>query len=869
MSTGSDGSIPAPGFRSLPDEFRDESEFTPWHPRAIHAIQQHSIQQQLEEREHEYTDFHKIRIYTGTWNVAGKWPNEDLESWLSPEETSTRMADIYAIGLQEMVDLTASNVLMENQSVKRAAQWKEHILQILNTLVDQKGGELPSDFGKYEVIGCTHLVGILILVVVRSPLVPHISGVLDRNAGVGVMGVMGNKGGTSIRFNLYDTSFCFTSSHLAAKRGNVSARNSDFASIINKTEFQDPYIATAVQDSVPSDEPLPDSIGAYGIFDHDVVLWLGDLNYRIQENLTIPEVLELAKKAQKGDESAYKTLRNNDQLNIERARRRTFHGFLEGTLTFPPTYKYQPGTNVYEERPEKKSRAPAWCDRVLWRAGIGYREHVRQICYNRSDQVSSDHKPVYALFDVDVRVTDPEKKRAVYSDVLQKVDMEENAARPQVRLSATDIDMGSIVVGLPKTVTITLSNVGSSVAPWLFVPKLEDQWFAAPWLNVYPPYGLLQRNQSVNITISVHYSLAVSRDVSLGRTSRLDDLLVLRVKEGRDYFLAVSANPLPSAFGCSIEQLCRRKEPIRDIALSALVASQTKDETSRSFSKDAGEEEDLLGLESFDKPEVETGGSPKYGRAPATPTQMLPVPKELWWLVDALMKRNGLDKPGIFTTPGDPQELAQIRECLDQGMELPDFVSSVSIAASILQLVVSLRDPIIPVSFFPGPDLKAEHIPKYCRHVLSRVDSVRFNTLLYVIALAKEALEDVHRQRNGLTERAMLMALCRACMRKAPHDDARVHHSFISQLGIGAHNSGSPGDRGSYEAIPGGRKSFSESQMELIHKGQNNVVQQLSRCYGAVQRADPGTGWEPTSHEQSMMMQIFQYFFSMESFPNT
>ncbi len=38
-----------------------------------------------------------------------------------------------------------------------------------------------------------------------------------------------------------------------------------------------------------------------------------------------------------------------------------------GPLTFRPTYKFQPGTSTYEQRPEKKLRAPAWCDRILWR----------------------------------------------------------------------------------------------------------------------------------------------------------------------------------------------------------------------------------------------------------------------------------------------------------------------------------------------------------------------------------------------------------------------------------------------------------------------------------------------------------------------
>ena len=54
------------------------------------------------------------------------------------------------------------------------------------------------------------------------------------------------------------------------------------------------------------------------------------------------------------------TLRQHDQLNLERASGNVFQGFEEGQLTFLPTYKYQPNTDLYEARPEKKLRTPSW-----------------------------------------------------------------------------------------------------------------------------------------------------------------------------------------------------------------------------------------------------------------------------------------------------------------------------------------------------------------------------------------------------------------------------------------------------------------------------------------------------------------------------
>jgi hypothetical protein len=51
-------------------------------------------------------------------------------------------------------------------------------------------------------------------------------------------------------------------------------------------------------------------------------------------------------------------------LNVERAAGRTFVGFLEPAIAFPPTYKYDPGTDNYDS--SEKMRTPAWCDRVLY-----------------------------------------------------------------------------------------------------------------------------------------------------------------------------------------------------------------------------------------------------------------------------------------------------------------------------------------------------------------------------------------------------------------------------------------------------------------------------------------------------------------------
>ena len=220
------------------------------------------------------------------------------------------------------------------------------------------------------------------------------------------------------------------------------------------------------------------------ILDHEFVFWLGDLNYRISWNGN--DFAEINRKnysykttdfdgdfvdgmeandinidhTQAVDISAkYSTLQaisacsagrfqslvEFDQLNIERAKNTVFQGFQEGPLHFPPTYKYQPGTDLYESRQDKKLRAPAWCDRVLWRvAPEEQAAAVELLHYGRAEVNCSDHKPVRAFFQCNVREVDVGKMRELYEALLLSVDDWINATKPKLELDLQTLNFGSL-----------------------------------------------------------------------------------------------------------------------------------------------------------------------------------------------------------------------------------------------------------------------------------------------------------------------------------------------------------------------------------------------------------------------------------------
>ncbi|RCV31133.1 hypothetical protein SETIT_6G152300v2 [Setaria italica] len=327
----------------------------------------------------------KYRVFAGTWNVGGEAPPDDLdlEGWL---DTKADSYDIYVLGFQEIVQLNARNVLGPKQR-SAAMKWQLLIEDALNNRrsAQDGGGEEAMDQER-DVFRCVmskQMVGIFVSVWTRSGLRRHVRHAGASTVGAGVLGRLGNKGAVSVRFLLHDTSFCFVCCHLASggEVGDALRRNADAADILSRTSFLNS------SGGVPAPVDLPKKI-----LDHDRVVLLGDLNYRIAMDDGEARQLVRARK--------WSMLLENDELLLELSEGRQFYGWREGVVTFAPTYKYHRNSDKLYwcadtgHRRQRQHRAPAWCDRILWR-GKG----IRQIRYERCGGYRlSDHRPVRAMF---------------------------------------------------------------------------------------------------------------------------------------------------------------------------------------------------------------------------------------------------------------------------------------------------------------------------------------------------------------------------------------------------------------------------------------------------------------------------------------
>ncbi|CAD6206067.1 unnamed protein product [Miscanthus lutarioriparius] len=216
-----------------------------------------------------------------------------------------------------------------------------------------------------------------------SDIREHVKNLKVSCVGRGLMGYLGNKGSISISMSLHQTSFCFVCTHLTSgqKDGDQLRRNADVVEILRKTRF--PHVHGA------GDKKSPETI-----LDHDRIIWLGDLNYRIALSYrSVKALVEMHN---------WKQLLEKDQLRIEQRFGRVFAGWKEGRIYFPPTYKYSYNSDRYagdDMHPNEKRRTPAWCDRILW-----YGRGLIQLCYVRGESRFSDHRPVYSIFTAEVQI---------------------------------------------------------------------------------------------------------------------------------------------------------------------------------------------------------------------------------------------------------------------------------------------------------------------------------------------------------------------------------------------------------------------------------------------------------------------------------
>ncbi|CAG9464097.1 unnamed protein product [Pedinophyceae sp. YPF-701] len=486
-----------------------------------------------------------VRIAVGTWNVAEQKPEpSDLIKWL---EGAAR-AEVVAVALQEVdmsytgvVSATAAEV-MGRGATSGGAVGRNWTLAL--------AAALEAAGGRWEVVAGRCLGGVLLAVFCRDGLAPVVGEVETAAVSTGVMGLGANKGAVGIRFTVLRRTFVVVGSHLSAHTEMVTRRDEEFHLVCSKLRFRRPlHMPSAIasrweaarrvgaNDNASNDPaalvpagwgddaglddvstsdvrdvsdqgrdktdassiyntstlaPLPSAgggrLGSLTMHDSDVLIWAGDLNYRV--NLTYDECIELI------NDRDFKGLLQQCQLMESRRLLRAFGMFTEGRITFPPTYKFEKGAPGLKYDAEKR-RPPSYTDRVLFRATAGSHPLCPTVTcrsYGSSmDVVASDHKPVLAQLSVHLPHVAVGRHRAAFYEALAG-EIDRTAATAKLQVRPKDLQF------LPEDqeLRVRLTNPGDEPIAFRVSSHLGSASGGGPtlaedrWFDVWPDGGVLQ-----------------------------------------------------------------------------------------------------------------------------------------------------------------------------------------------------------------------------------------------------------------------------------------------------------------------------------------------------------------------------------------
>ena len=265
-------------------------------------------------------------------------------------------------------------------------------------------------------------------------------------------------------------------------------------------------------------------------------------------------------------------------------------------------------------------------------------------------------------------------------------------------------------------------------------------------MTVTPTYGMLIPRESpatINVTITIDNKTA---QLLNGGREVLDDILILRLENGRDYYITVKGSYARSCFGMSLDEMVLYKDPIRTVPLDAIERAEQYPNESE-----------------------------------ISPSNALCIPKELWRVVDAIYEK-GLQTGDIFSSPGNPTDVEQIREALDTGAPFASHYSIHSYVDCFKQFLSSLSASVIHPNLFPMVEINSENIQSMSRKFLEVLSPVHYNVFVYVMSFFREVL--LYKDRNRLTAAKVARICCDCC---SPSPANVVMDSAMVQRRAGMH----------------------------------------------------------------------------------
>ncbi|KAL6421707.1 hypothetical protein ACFW04_010936 [Cataglyphis niger] len=313
----------------------------------------------------------ELKIFIGTWNMNGQTPPKELNDFMLPSDIET-VPDLLAIGTQE--------------SCSERNEWEAALQETLG----------PS----HVLLTSSYLGTLHLALFLRRDLIWFCSIPEEDSFSTRTGTAFRTKGAVAIALMIFGTSFLFVTAHLTAHQDKVKERVNDIKRIVRNLDLPK---------ELPTRHKSKDVTQNF-----DCVFWCGDLNFRLAQPRE--EVIQWITNTCFPQESPINL--RKDQLRTILNEGAVLRGFEEASITFPPTYKYDPGTQNFDS--SSKQRTPAYTDRILFKGKGHTRGYIRRVSHESAsshkdgaieclvyDSVpsicTSDHKPVWGVFKTTLR----------------------------------------------------------------------------------------------------------------------------------------------------------------------------------------------------------------------------------------------------------------------------------------------------------------------------------------------------------------------------------------------------------------------------------------------------------------------------------
>ena len=473
-------------------------------------------------------------------------------------------------------------------------------------------------------------------------------------------GKLANKGGVAIGMKLFDSTICFVNSHLAAHQEFMERRNKDWEEI---SKMVVKYVKGEKETFIP-------------LLNHDIVIWMGDLNYRIDlDDATVRRSIP---------KKDFKKLYEADQLNKCRQENKVFQKFNEAEITFAPTFKVKIDNGEY-----KDNRIPSWCDRILWKTER--RHSVVSEKYTSFDIFSSDHKPVSSFLKIHVQQIDQEKKKVVEDFIEKAVPWYKDMVVPIFDFDSYFVRFHDVDPLTEYTEKIIIENKGRSIMR-IKIKDYENIKSNYPFASITlsnERLNIMEKQDKCILKITIHFDVYTLHHIQKKQASEFEFEIEIKGYE-KTIPIKVIIQVRKTCLGHSIENLCKLNQPI-------------KGKVSKSI----------------------------YIEPPFM------IPKEMYRLVEKIKTYPIFLLRNCLNNPADQKQRLMIIDRLDTDSEFPSGLKIRSYMDALILLIGSFQESILHDDFKKDIIQYSDNIDMMKKYIAFMMDPLHQYLFVYIIRFIK------------------------------------------------------------------------------------------------------------------------------------